>query len=140
MSGMRTLHAPTLALLAVIPLAGCASAAAPAAPSLNGSAMLVDTLYFGTAKAEGRVSPEEWQAFVDTFVTPRFPTGLTWWKASGQWTGKSGLQREETFVLQLAHGVEPQADQAITEIMNEYKTRFQQEAVLRLRTTAGAKF
>ena len=119
--------------------AACATSPAPPAVAA-GEALVVDTLYFGTAKADGRVTSEEWQQFVDTFVTPRFPTGLTWWKASGQWKGERGLEREETFVLQLAHPLDAKADGAIEELVAEYKRRFAQEAVLRLRTTAGAKY
>jgi hypothetical protein len=44
-----------------------------------------DSLYFGTAKPDGIVSPEEWAAFLSAVVTPRFPQGLTVWQASGQW-------------------------------------------------------
>lgn len=120
-------------------LAACATAPATVVPAAD--AQIVDTLYFGTAKPEGRVTPEEWAAFVDTVVTPHFTAGLTWWKASGQWKGNDGtLAHEETFVLQLVHAPSAVDDAAIESIVNEYKNRFQQEAVLRLRTTAGARF
>jgi hypothetical protein len=129
-----------LVSLLLMPLSSCATTPAHDSIAAHGSAMVVDTLYFGTAKPEGRVSPEEWQNFVDGFVTPRFTAGLTWWKASGQWKGERGLEHEETFVLQLVHDDDRKSDDAIAQIVDEYKSRFHQEAVLRLRTTAGAAF
>ena len=49
-----------------------------------------ELLYFGSATPEGRVSAEDWSAFLAETVTPRFPDGLTAWPASGQWRGKAG--------------------------------------------------
>jgi Protein of unknown function (DUF3574) len=48
------------------------------------TAYLRTTLYFGLARPTGRVSEGQWQAFLRTKVTPRFPDGLTAWEADGQ--------------------------------------------------------
>ena len=87
-----------------------------------------DTLYFGTAKPGGSVVTEsDWQQFLRDTVTPRF-AGFTHWEASGSWKGTP----EQTHVLVLIHP--PGHETAIQEIINEYKKRFAQESVLRVRS------
>ena len=96
--------------------------------------VVTESLYFGTKRPGGVVTPEEWNAFVNEVVTPAFPAGLTTWTASGQWRMASGvIERETSHVLQLTHDDAPQYDQAVHAIMARYKRDFQQEAVLRVR-------
>jgi hypothetical protein len=86
-----------------------------------------DTLYFGTAKPDGSVvTTAEWQQFLRGVVTPRFP-GFTRWDAQGEWKGKG----EETHVVVIVHQAGEEAK--IREIVEEYKSRFRQEAVLQVR-------
>jgi hypothetical protein len=94
-----------------------------------------EMLYFGMAKpAGGTVSEEEWATFLRTVVTPRFPAGLTAWPASGQWRGADGqVVRENSYVLNLLHPADAAAERAIQAIVAEYKSRFAQEAVLRVK-------
>ncbi len=52
------------------------------AAKLPGQSFLRTELYFGLSmqQADGRdaeISEQQWQAFLDTCVTPRFPDGLT---------------------------------------------------------------
>src|SRR5438105_13363002 len=83
-----------------------------------------DTLYFGTAKPDGTVvTVAEWQQFLHDVVTPRFP-GFTHWDAHGSWKNTP----EETHVLVIIHARGHQA--SITQIIEEYKRRFAQDAVL----------
>src|SRR2546425_4205471 len=87
-----------------------------------------DTLYFGTAKPDGSVVTEsDWQQFLRDSVTPRF-SGFTHWEAFGSWKGTS----EETRVLVIIHPAGQEA--AIQKIIDEYKKRFAQESVLRVRS------
>jgi hypothetical protein len=87
-----------------------------------------DTLYFGTAKPDGSVvSVADWQQFLRDTVTPRF-AGFTHWEAHGSWKGTE----EETHVLVIVHP--PGHEGAIQHIIDEYKKRFAQESVLRVRT------
>lgn len=121
-------------------LTGCASGPTPpcAAPAQR---MAVDTLYFGTARAGGSVSAQEWAAFVDRTVTPRFPQGLTHWPASGQWRNGSGtIVREASRVLLIAHDGTAAQEAALGEIIAAYKTQFQQESVMRSRSRACVSF
>lgn len=100
-----------------------------------------EMLYFGTDTPYGEVSDEEWQVFVEQVVTPRFPQGLTVWPAYGQWRMASGeIVQEGTFVLHVMHLNEPVRETAIQEIMDEYKSSFQQEAVLRVQNDVCVSF
>ncbi len=103
--------------------------------------MTNEYLYFGTAKPEGQVSADDWRTFLDDSVTPRFPQGLSVWRASGQWKSASGpIVREPSYVLNIVHESSETTDAAIVGIMSAYKARFRQEAVLRVRSTACVSF
>jgi hypothetical protein len=98
---------------------------------------IADLLYFGTNKPNGVVSEQDWSAFLRTAVTPSFPAGLTAWPASGQWqSGDGSLIRENAFALNLVHPANEASEAAVRAIVSEYKSRFQQEAVLRIKSYA----
>lgn len=102
---------------------------------------VTETLYFGTAKPGGIVSQEEWTAFVNEAVTPRFPEGLTSWAASGQWRMANGrIEHEASHLLQLTHDGSERREQAVRQIMERYKKDFQQEAVLRVKSRTCISF
>lgn len=118
----------------------CASAGKPNCRS-NEQAAVVDSLYFGTAMPRGSVSQQDWQSFLAEVITPRFPEGLTAWAAAGQWRNSAGeLQKEESYVLHVVHGDEAKYDAAVHDIVEVYKSRFHQEAVLRVRTPTCISF
>ena len=89
----------------------------------------------------GRSGPEdgdivddaEWDTFLADTVTPRFPDGLTVLDGSGQWRGSDGqIQREASKLLIILAPIDhEQAEDLIEQVSNEYKTRFEQEAVLK---------
>jgi hypothetical protein len=119
---------------------GCASTGALDCRS-NEQAAVVDSLYFGTAMPGGSVSQQDWQSFLAEVITPRFPEGLTAWAAAGQWRNAAGeLQKEESYVLHVVHGDEAKYDAAVHDIVQVYKSRFHQEAVLRVRTPTCISF
>lgn len=100
-----------------------------------------DTLNFGTAKPDGIVAPEEWQEFLQTTVTPRFPRGFATLASSGQWRGADGSTvQEASHVLILDHPNDTASEHAVREIISTYKSRFQQEAVFRVKTDACISF
>src|SRR3979490_945193 len=107
------------------PSAACRATAAAYAPL---------ELLFGLGKqGGGEVSEEEWRAFLETEVTPRFPDGLTVVAAHGQWRARSGeIAREPPRALVIWHrrGAGGEAD--IEAIRNAYKTQFRQESVMRV--------
>jgi hypothetical protein len=121
-------------------LAACASVHQHACS--NGEQLFVnESLYFGTAKPTGVVTPAEWAEFLKSAVTPRFPQGLTVWQASGQWRGSDGaVVREASHVLNLVHPNDATNEKAVLETISAYKSLFQQEAVLRVKAHACTSF
>jgi hypothetical protein len=113
-----------------------------AAPEAATRTSVSDRLYFGRSMPGGATVAEgEWRAFVEQVVTPRFPDGLTMWHAEGQWRDQSGaIVREASFVLELIHPDHPDSDTAVREIADEYKRRFHQQSVMRVRTRVEASF
>ena len=106
------------------------------------TAMVRDVIYFGRNRPDGgRVSDVEWEAYLDSVVTPRFPAGFTVVEAEGHWRGESGVvERERTEVLTLLHPGDETSREAVRALTGEYIRRFHQEAVLRERLAACARF
>lgn len=124
----------------LLTLGGCA--VAPELACRSGEKLLIsESLYFGSNKPGGMVTSAEWAAFMSQLVTPAFPEGLTAWPASGQWRTADGtIVREPSRVLQIMHEPTDEKEQAIIRIMDRYKKDFQQEAVMRIRSTACVSF
>lgn len=128
----RTARSIAVALV-VLALAACSSTRLYSCRA-GEDLVVTDSLYFGTAKEGGSVTHGEWQYFLATTVTPRFPQGITSWLAAGQWRGADGqLQHESSYVLQLVHADTPQTEQAVRDVIEGYRKKFAQEAVLRVR-------
>ncbi|NPC74043.1 DUF3574 domain-containing protein [Corallococcus exiguus] len=91
-------------------------------------------LYFGRNRVGNEpVTEAEFQAFVDTVVTPRFQDGLTVYDANGQYRLESGeLIHEQTKVIVLLHDGSAARSADIETIREEYKSQFDQESVLRI--------
>lgn len=139
---MSAKHWPQLtAACAALALAACAAPPGPACPP-GAQAMTQDTLYMGLLKPKGgAVSEDDWTRFMDDTVTPRFPQGLTVLRADGQWRGKDGvIVKEPSRVLMLLHEGDARSQQAVAEIASTYQARFEQEAVLRVRSPACVNF
>ena len=99
-------------------------------------------LIFGTAKANGgTVSDADWNGFLESEVTPRFPDGLTVLKASGQWRTAAGkIEQEASRILVILHRPAETADQSIETIRATFKTRFEQESVMRIDAASCVSF
>ena len=128
------------ALLFVAVAAGCATVPTPrCAPGETRS--VSELVYFGTGKRAGVVTAEEWKEFLRTSVTPRFPQGFTVWSASGQWRSADGtIVVEDSFVLNLVHPDDERNEDWVRAIAAAYKARFDQEAVLRVRSHVCVSF
>lgn len=111
-------------------------------PETSFQRMISDRLYFGRSiPGGGTVSDEDWRKYLAESVTPRFPDGLSVWRAEGQWRGNDSIiVREESFILDLLHADDPKSEQSVQEIIREYKVRFKQEAVLRVRDSVDVQF
>jgi hypothetical protein len=99
-------------------------------------------LLFGASRTGGMpVSDEEWAAFLDAEVTPRFPDGLTVVQGRGQWRGSDGrLIRERSNVLIIWHEPGSQTNSDIEAIRSAYKKRFEQESVMRVDSASCVSF
>ncbi|MET0987660.1 MAG: DUF3574 domain-containing protein [Steroidobacteraceae bacterium] len=126
--------------LAALLLSGCTST--PQRPCAVGEESFIsEQLYFGTETTGGIVGSQQWEDFLARAVTPRFPRGLSVWPASGQWQGANGaITRESSYVLSLIHPDDAHSEEAVRAIAAEYKARFQQEAVLRIKSRVCASF
>jgi hypothetical protein len=126
------------ALVALLLAACTACSTLPSAACRPGQQAAVQELvYFGTRTPTGGVSREDWADFLATAVTPRFPAGLTTWEVSGQWrSDNGGLVHEPSYVLSLVHPPDARSEAALGEVVDAYKQRFAQEAVLRVRSPA----
>ncbi|MHA7634327.1 DUF3574 domain-containing protein [Corallococcus sp. M7] len=91
-------------------------------------------LYFGRNRVNNEpVTEAEFQAFVDTVVTPRFQDGLTVYDAYGQYQLESGeLVHEQSKIIVLLHDGSAARSADIEAIREEYKSQFDQESVLRI--------
>lgn len=115
-----------------------ARAQEPAALQPGLSAVMIETkLLFGLASADGSgVSDQEWNHFLATEVTPRFPDGLTVIAAYGQVKGEAHgtaqVVQESMRLVLLYHPDTPEAAQRLAEIRRLYAERFHQWGVLQV--------
>ncbi len=100
---------------------------------LDGDFWIRTELYFGLSKPSGRVTEAEFNNFVDSAVTPRFPDGLTLLRARGQFRDATGQVVEEgSRLLILLYPFSRTSSRAVDAIREDYKLTFQQQSVLRV--------
>lgn len=135
-------------------LSACLAGAACTRPAVAGptpatalcaagdTALVRDLVYFGRNRPDGgTVSDAEWVGFLDSVVTPSFPNGFTVVEGTGQWKGQSGaVERERSAIITFLHTGSSADRDRVAHVAGEYKRRFHQEAVLRERTPACARF
>lgn len=124
---------------------GTPAASQPAASTAlaRGKAYMETRLLFGTERPDGGplVTDQQFLAFVDEEITPRFPKGLTIQDGRGQWRDSRGvIERERSYeVILLYPATESRLrDSQIEGIRNAYENAYAQDSVGRLdeRTTA----
>ena len=88
------------------------------------------------------VTDEQFKAFLDSEITPRFPEGLTVLTGYGQFLNSTGvIQQERSFVLILLYPpLSRDSNRKIEEIRALYKATFNQESVLRADTNNVVSF
>jgi|SRR5215813_4985122 len=115
----------------------------PCAASSIGKRFNRTELLLGLSKHNGStVTDAEFQHFIDTEVTPRFPEGFTIVPGSGQFKDSRGLIiRESARVLVVLYpSSDRRSSQHIDEIRATYKDRHQQESVVRVDGESCASF
>lgn len=91
-------------------------------------------LLFGLSRSGGPdITEQEFEEFIDTKVTPRFPDGLTVLSGNGQFKDSSGTIVEEgSKLLILLYPFSLASSKLVNAIRDDYKELFQQESVLRI--------
>jgi hypothetical protein len=136
-----------LLLALVLALAGCGSQGAQA-PATPATAQAQASCPIGTAPMEryevyfgGSVGQNEWNEFLDTEVTSRFPRGFTVVDAHGQWQESNGqISKEGTRILILIVPNNVTAAAYIGAVTTAYNDRFDQESSLLVRQSVCATF
>lgn len=143
------LHRTLLAMIIAASLASCAATEPPSpsvAPSATCPAELerwtMTSLYFGLTWRQGVISEAQWQDFVNGEVVPRLPEGFTVLVGEGAWRSSRTGQtiRQPSRVLQRLRKADAAQETAIAGVIAAYKTRFQQDSVLRVDTEACGAF
>ncbi|MSQ97683.1 MAG: DUF3574 domain-containing protein [Xanthomonadales bacterium] len=133
----------TILLLALLALGGCASTGGDRsnAPSCNGTAMIETQLFFGMSRpGGGTVSDSDWNEFLQSEIVPRFAEGFSVIDSSGFWLdgqSKQTITEDSKIISRL---LRPGDAEAITQIIDAYRKKFEQESVLRVDTPVCAKF
>lgn len=96
--------------------------------------LVQEDLFFGrNIPGGGEVSSEQFQAFINNVITPRFPAGLTVFDASGQFLSSTGnlvRERSKNVTLFVEDNLKTQI--SINDIATNYIQAFNQESVLRV--------
>lgn len=126
-------------------VAGCGELSRPG--SLHGihaedKPLIRTELFFGLSRPNGAdVTADEFEQFLKDEVSVRFPAGFTIIESKGQWREESGrIRSEPSRILVLIHPRDASADRKIEEIRSAFKTRYQQEAILRTDEWQGVSF
>jgi hypothetical protein len=140
---------PALAIVSAAVGAGLvtvyrAGATAPAALTCRAGStgMARLELLFGMGKHDGStISDDDWAAFLEAEVTPRFPAGLTVLSGYGQWRSDSGtLSKEPSRVLVIWYVPTPDTDYKVEAIRTAYRERFSQDSVMRVDSRSCVSF
>jgi hypothetical protein len=91
-------------------------------------------LYFGLSKPDGSlIAEDDFRRFLDSEVTPRFKSGFTVLDGRGQFLSETGaLVRESSKLLVLLYPFDERTSASVEEIRKTYRSRFEQESVLRV--------
>ena len=120
-------------------VAATSSAVDPCPDELFGAgseAWVRGELYFGTSMDQGvGVIPDDFEAFLDAEVTPRFPDGLTLLTGLGQWKGPNdavpGKEGSELLIILYPQESAAESSAKLEEIREAYKEQFNAQSVLR---------
>ncbi|MGI9253765.1 MAG: DUF3574 domain-containing protein [Thermomicrobiales bacterium] len=91
-------------------------------------------LYFGQSRPDGSLIAEaDWEHFLQSEVTTRFPAGLTVTHADGQWGSVGAIVRERSRIVVVIYPAEraEASSLLLEEIRRAYVTEFSQDSVMR---------
>lgn len=88
-------------------------------------------LYFGLTEQGKKIPEKKWQQFVDEYITPNFPNGMTIMDAKGQWRNEQReITKEKAKVVILIVPNDNNTDSMIQFIRRKYRDLYHQESVL----------
>lgn len=103
--------------------------------------MIKTELYFGLSRYPAPdITNEQFDGFVDTYITPRFPGGFTVINGVGQWDAKGGTISEPCKIVVIIHANNTGQSDNIGLIRNQYCKIYDQESVLRIDYEVNAIF
>jgi hypothetical protein len=125
-------------------LSGCISTyTVPPTPCPAGQeAQRTAQLFFGrNIGGQPGVSEADFQKFVDSEITPKFPDGLTVIDGGGQWRGdENKLIREASKVVLIVLPKDRNVSSRIEAVRTAYKARFHQDSVLLITQSSCVSF
>ena len=88
------------------------------------------------------VSETQWERFVDSEISPRFPDGLSVLDAKGEWrdSARNTIVHEPSKLVEIVLPGKPDDVDALNQIAQAYKTRFRQQSVGIVVRTACVSF
>ena len=122
-----------LSFAVIATILGCSGESSAECPE-GMDAFVSYQLFMGRSMPDGNVASDaDWNRFLAETVTPRFPDGLTVLDASGQWRNSSGIiEKEQSKQLVILAPPGEDALRLIGEVSEAYKSRFNQESVLKV--------
>jgi len=105
--------------------------------------MMETNLYFGQSKPDGgSVSEKEWNSFKEEYIAKVFKEGSTVLPATGNWFDPAShkLIAEPTYVVIYFYNRSKETSKQIDSLRYWYKTKFQQQSVLRVDKKVRAWF
>jgi len=107
--------------------------------NLRGESVATRLLLGLSTSDDRQVSGEAWEQFVDTEIAPRFQCGFTIIDTAGHWFNreKQAAETERSKMLIIIHKSNAETENKINQIVRLYKSRFQQQSVIRWDSVAS---
>jgi hypothetical protein len=105
--------------------------------------MIKTDLYFGQSRPDGSmITKAEWDNFSETQIARVFKEGSTTTAVTGSWYDPVShkLITEPTYIVSHIHKKSPLISKQIDSLRNFYKSKFQQQSVLRVDEKLKASF
>jgi Protein of unknown function (DUF3574) len=101
-----------------------------------------ETLYFGAVRAHGgEVDVAQWTGFERNVLLAHFPQGYTVLTGNGHWRDDNGVASDEAVrVVVIDHAADAAGAAAVASVIADYRTNFDQEAVLGERSAVCVSF